>query len=106
LPAAVFNLGLAMPALSQTTDKRIEKRRKQAVKIAAKDYERVKINMRNGRRVFGYITKVGDTTLTLMEENSSKPQEVALADIAALRMKAKDEKKNILIVGGIGRYFA
>ena len=67
-----------------------------------KKEEHVKIRLRNGTEVKGYITQTGDNGFTLSNEKTKTGTDIAYADVQHVEGRGMSKTKKIAIGVGIG----
>ena len=72
------------------------------VKRLNKKEEHVKVRLRNGTEVRGYITQTSDTGFTLSDEKTKTGTDIAYADVQRIEGRGMSKTKKIAIAVGIG----
>lgn len=67
-----------------------------------KKEEHVKVRLRNGTEVRGYITQTSDNGFTLSNEKTKTGTEIAYADVQHIEGRGMSKTKKIAIAAGIG----
>ena len=87
----------AQQQLDQTATVKAE-----VVKRLNKKEERVKVRLRNGTEVKGYITQTSDNGFTLFNEKTKTRTDIAYADVQHVEGRGMSRTKKIAIAVGIG----
>ena len=87
----------AQQQLDQTAKVKAE-----VVKRLNKKEEHVKVRLRNGTEVRGYITQTSDSGFTLFIEKTKTATDIAYADVQHVEGRGMSKTKKIAIAVGIG----
>lgn len=87
----------AQQQLDQTAKVKAE-----VVKRLNKKEEHVKVRLRNGTEVRGYITQTSDNGFTLFIEKTKTATDIAYADVQHVEGRGMSKTKKIAIAVGIG----
>ncbi|HET8671474.1 MAG TPA: hypothetical protein VFM05_12850 [Candidatus Saccharimonadales bacterium] len=87
----------AQQELDQTAKVKAE-----VVKRLNKKEEHVKVRLRNGTEVRGYITQTSDNGFTLSDEKTKTGTDVAYADVQRIEGRGMSKTKKIAIAVGVG----
>ena len=87
----------AQQQLDQTAKVKAE-----VVKRLNKKEDHVKVRLRNGTEVRGYITQTSDNGFTLSDEKTKTGTDIAYADVQRIEGRGMSKTKKIAIAVGIG----
>ena len=87
----------AQQQLDQTAKVKAE-----VVKRLNKKEEHIKVRLRNGTEVRGYITQTSDNGFTLFIEKTKTATDIAYADVQHIEGRGMSKTKKIAIAVGIG----
>jgi len=90
------------PAQAQQQSDQTAKVKAEVVNRLNKKEEHVKIRLRNGTEVKGYITQTGDNGFTLSNEKTKTGTDIAYADVQHVEGCGMSKTKKIAIGVGIG----
>jgi hypothetical protein len=99
---AIVLCPLKSPAHAQPQSDQTAKVKAEVVNRLNKKEEHVKIRLRNGTEVKGYITQTSDNGFTLSNEKTKTGTDIAYADVQHVEGRGMSKTKKIAIGVGIG----
>ena len=102
LAMAIAVCPLGSTARAQQQFDQTAKVKAEVVKRLNKKEEHVKVRLRNGTEVRGYITQTSDNGFTLSNEKTKTGTEIAYADVQRVEGRGMSKTKKIAIAVGIG----
>lgn len=64
--------------------------------------KRIKVTMRDGKKLKGYISQAGEGSFTLTEPKTKQSSEIAYRDVAKVKSKMSGDTIALIIVGSAG----
>ena len=101
LATAIAVCPLGPTARAQQQLDQAAKVKAEVVKRFNKKEEHVKVRLRNGTEVRGYITQTSDNGFTLSNEKTRTGTDIAYADVQHLEGRGMSKTKKIAIAAGI-----
>ena len=102
LALAIVLCPLKSPAHAQQQLDQTAKVKAEVVNRLNKKEEHVKIRLRNGTEVKGYITQTSDNGFTLSNEKTKTGTDIAYADVQHVEGRGMSKTKKIAIAVGVG----
>ena len=97
----LFNL-LVLPGIhAQTIDKKVEKARTEATKLAASN-EKAEVTMKIGDKLKGRISSVNQNSFDFIAEKSTQSKTIAFSDVEKIRKYSRVTKGSWIAIGVIG----
>jgi len=106
--ALLLTLGPVVPshALAQNSDKQADKMKAELRRLGTGPNARVRLELRNGKRINGYISEIKDKTFIVISEQSGSATEVEYTDARKASWKAPKALIIGLAVGAVVGFFA
>jgi hypothetical protein len=106
--AAMTSLSLTASAASQA-DQPAQSQPDQAIKIKAKvqkigagEKAKVRVKLRDGTELRGYVSSIGNDSFSVTDSGARKASSLSYADVASVKGKGLSTAAKVLIVTGIG----